>query len=270
MFADKSHPIRCSKLANIAKCSARIYMIHLIDNEDDEGGESAQTGSLTHAGVAAFHKTKGNLSMRKGAAWDAIAKAAKEFPLADKDEVRLFITPYMDDPRNINAVMLAVEHEVEFTLDPHELDPTGEKIYIEGTLDQIRKWPHIRYPVVDDLKTGKKTGWEMIHDYALQLAAYAYAARQCGFPDVGPGHIIRNYGYRVRGAEMPAPSGVFWAMPYKWDDIPSLLDTVKLGVALIRMGYYHFNPGPHCTYCEFGGLTGCKDQERKLIKLGRL
>lgn len=271
MFAGKQNPIRCSKLAHIAKCSARIYMLMLTGDEDDEGGPAAQTGSLTHAGVAAFHDNKSRLlSVRKGAAWEAIANAAPKFPLAEQDEVRLFITPYMDDPRNINAVILAVEQKVEFTLPPHDLDPTGELIYVEGTLDQIRKWPNRPKPCIDDLKTGKKTGWEMIHDYATQIAAYTHAARQCGFPDVEPGHVIRNYAYRVRGAAKPSPDGVFWAMPFKWNDVSDLLETVRLGVALIRMGIYNFNPGPHCTFCEFGGLTGCKDKQRKLIQLGKL
>lgn len=245
-------------------------MIHLAEVEDDEGGVAAQTGSVTHAGIAAYHQEKGRLAIRKEAAWNAIAQAAAQFPLADKDEVRLFITPYMDDPRNYNAEMLAVEMPVEFTLPPHPLDPTGTDIYVQGTLDQIRKMPGFRNPLVCDYKSGKKTGWEMLHDYATQIAAYTHGARQMGFPTVEPGYIIRGYGYRVRGAAHPSPDGVFWASPFKLVDVPDILETVQLGVALIRLGYYNFNPGPHCTFCEFGGLTGCRETQQKLIKLGKL
>lgn len=236
-------------------------MLSLMADTDDEGGTPAQTGSLTHAGVAAFHKEKGGLEIRKKAAWDAIAKFKSGFPLADLDETRLFITPYMDDPRNIHALFAkwsdgedAVEKGVEFTLPAHRMDPTGAPIYVQGTFDQIRMVNGV--PRVYDLKTGKKTGWEMIHDYAVQLAAYTYGARQV-FPDAEPGYIIRNYGYRVRGANLPAPDGIFWSMPFKWNAIDILLDKVRLEVALIRIGEINFNPGPHCTYCEFEGLTGC-------------
>lgn len=274
MYAGKDNPIRCSKLAALAKCSARVYMLlQMADDSDDEGGPSAQTGSLTHAGVAVFHQTQGELKKRKDAAWKAIALAAGKFPQAEEQEVRLFITPYMDDPRNIDAQFYqvdgkpAVELKVDFTLPPHELDPTGELIYVEGTADQVRLDNNI--PKIDDLKTGKKTGWEMVHDYATQIAAYTYGMRQkYKIPNLQPGRIIRNYGYRVRGATAltKSPDGVFWAMPFKWDDVETILETVRFQVAMMRMGHYFFNPGPHCTYCEFGGLAMCQEQHRKLVK----
>ncbi len=276
MFADKDNPIRCSKLSAISRCTARIYMLELMTDIDDEGGTAAQTGSLTHAGVAAFHATKGTLKNRTDAAWQAIAKTASKFPQAEADEVRLFITPYMADPRNINAEFPVIDGKpgievpVEFELPPHPTDSTQATIYVQGTFDQIRRVNGELY--LYDLKTGKKTGWEMIHDYAVQLAAYAYGAKQKKYPTVLPAaYVIRNYAYRVRGASMPAPDGVFWAMPYRsWDVIDLILENVRLGVALIRNGEVNFNPGPHCTFCEFGGLTGCIPQWNKLIELGKI
>lgn len=247
-------------------------MLELLENEDKEGGGSAQTGTLTHAGVAAFHKEKGGLDIRTKAAWDAIAKTKGMFPLADLDETRLFITPYMNDPRNIHAQFAkwndgedAVEKQVDFVLPCHHMDTTGIPIYIQGTFDQIRLINGV--PRVYDLKTGKRTGWEMIHDYAVQLAAYTYGAKTV-FPNVEPGYIIRAYGYRARGAVLPNPDGVFWSLPFKWNAIELLLDRVKLEVALIRQGEISFNPGPHCTYCEFEGLTGCLPRFNQLIQLG--
>lgn len=243
--------------------------MEIIGNEDDEGGAPAQTGSLTHEGVAAFHKTKGTLEIRKTAAWQAIANAAGKFPLAEENEVRLFITPYMADPRNQKAELLEVEHKIEFELDPSPIDPTGERIYVEGTLDQIRLTNGI--PKVWDLKTGKRTGWEMLHDYAIQLAGYVTGATRL-YPNVEPGGIIRNYGYRVRGAttDTLSPDGVFFAAPFTKVDIPNILEEVQLKVALIRMGIYTFGTGIHCTYCEFGGLLGCQDNYKKLVQLGKL
>lgn len=275
VFGDKDNPLRCSKLAALAKCSARVYMLLQMASTDDdeEGGPAAQTGSLTHAGVAAFHQAQGELKARKDAAWKAIALTAGKFPQAEEQEVRLFITPYMDDPRNINATFWqingkpAVELKVEFNLPPHELDPTGEDIYVEGTADQVRVENGI--PRVDDLKTGKKTGWEMVHDYATQIAAYTFGMRQkYKIPNLQPGRIIRNYGYRVRGATSltKSPDGVFWAVPFKWDDVECILETVRFQVAMMRTGHYFFNPGPHCTYCEFGGLATCQEHHRKFLR----
>lgn len=81
IFADRNNPVRCSKLAAIVKCSVRVFMLGIYNNEDDEGPESAQTGSLTHAGIAEFHRQKGSLVIRKGAALDAIKHAAPTFPV---------------------------------------------------------------------------------------------------------------------------------------------------------------------------------------------
>lgn len=272
MFASKDKPLRCSKLAAIAKCSIRVYMLELLEYED-EGKESAQTGSLVHAGVQAFHLTKGGLKLREKAAWDAIAATRSKFPLADETEVRLFITPYMSDMRNITAefymlpdpqykgkatppMVPAIEYPVSFQLPPHPFDKTGENIWIEGHLDQIRLTPQ-RIVNVDDLKTGKVSGWQMIHDYAVQIAAYTYGARELGIKDAQPGRIIRAMGYRTKTKTGSSPDGVFWSMPYTWKHVSTLLENIRLHVALVRNEDIQFNPGPHCTYCEFGGLSNC-------------
>lgn len=268
--ADK--PLRCSKLASILKCSMRVYlMLELSQYEDGEGGEAAQTGSLTHAGVAEFHRFGGTILQRKKAAWDAIAAHAADFPLANPDEVRLFITPYMEDPRNQNAKMWwhedlpMIEQPVDFTLPPHELDESGELIHVQGTFDQIRDVQGV--PMIHDLKTGKKTGWEMIHDHAIQIAAYCYGARQKGIQGCQPGPIIRAYGYRTRdNAGIAAPDGVFFTCPIRWQDVEVILEAVRFHVALLRNGHAQFGPGPHCTFCEFGGLPGCLQQFKDLMK----
>lgn len=266
LFAGPENPIRCSKLAAICKCSARLYMLNISD-EDELGGPPAQTGSLTHEGVAEFHRQQGkSLDFRKGAAWEAIQKAAEKFPLADADEVRLLLTPYMNDPRNINANCLKVEWEIDFTLPPHELDDYRTPIYVTGHIDQVRMGAN-NLPRVDDYKTGKKTGWEMIHDYAIQLAAYTYGAREKGFPLAEPGYIIRGMGYRTRTVLSTSPDGVFFAAPFGSESLTSILESVRLHVAIVRKGYVTLGPGPHCTYCEHGGLTNCAPKLNSLIQL---
>lgn len=233
-------------------------MLGWMDDHEDEGGKPAQTGSAVHVGVAEFHRLQGQtLAIRKKGAWDAINATMHKFPLADPTEVRLFLTPYMDDPRNINVECYAIEQEVEFTLDPHPEDKTQELIYVNGTLDQLRISNDRRTAEVWDLKTGRKTGWELLHDHAIQLAAYTLGARQRFGTEVVPGGIIRNYGYRARSADSASPDDVFWPALFQVDDIPLILEPVQLAVANIRNGNAVFGTGPHCTYCEFGGLQGC-------------
>lgn len=280
MLGDKSDPFRCSKLAALVKCSMRVYLLSIVEAADNAAREAAETGSLTHAGVAAFHTTHGDLKIREKAAWDAIAAARSKFPQADVNEVRLNITPYMADPRNITAKLLAVEFPLDFTLPPHSLDPTKKPIYVQGTLDQLRfvngqaeLW---------DLKTGRKTGWEYIHDHAIQLCAYCYGVRDVAaqiaagkresFPDwekwqtCQPGKLILTMGYRRRGIDSPSPDGVYWPIPVKWQGVADILENVRLHVALYRMGEIQYGPGPHCTYCEFGGLPGCQKEYQTLHK----
>lgn len=271
MIASKDNPIRCSRLSSIPRCSGRIWMLEYLDSEDSPGGEAAQTGSLVHAGVAEFHKTEGRLDARQKAAWDAIAANRAIFPLADETEVRLFLTPYINDPRNISAVMarmpdgsLAVEKQVEFTLNPHALDPTQSLIYINGTFDQVRLSP-MGTPLVHDLKCGKPSAYQMIHDYAVQIAAYTYGAKTF-WPNVQPGKIIRAYGYRMREAVLPSPDGVLISMPFTNKDLDIILDSVRLHVALLRMGDVQLQPGPHCTFCEHDGLSNCVPRLRAILE----
>lgn len=276
-FGDATNPLRCSRLASIGKCPLRVFILEFLDSEDDEGGPAAQSGSLTHAGVAAFHQTPGKVDARVAAAWNAVAAMRGKFPLAEPDEVRLFLTPYMADPRNINAKFAvipkgfpragepAVEYPIEFKLEPHALDPIKAPIHVQGTLDQIRIDAN-GFHEVHDLKTGKPTAWSMIHDYAIQQAAYTHGAMAI-FPHAkwrGP-KIIRNYAYRERGADLPSPSGALLGMGFNTEAIADLLDGVRLEVALIRMGEIKVSPGSHCSYCELGGLVGCLPRIRAIM-----
>lgn len=277
MLGDKDQPFRCSKLAELVKCSMKVHLREALEI-NDEGGAAAQNGSLTHEGVAAFHIAHGTTEERKKAAWDAIASAQAKFPLSELNEVRLFITPYMNDPRNIHAKFYqypltenekelwktngrtdtySIERQVDFTLPPHPLDSTGKLIYVQGTYDQVRNEGE---PVKNDLKTGKKTGWEMIHDYAVQMSAYVYGCRTTipMFSNLIRSKIIRNHGYRTRENKGESPDGVFWAMPFnRFEQVEMILENIRLHVALWRNGEVQFGPGPHCTYCEFQGLPGC-------------
>lgn len=235
---------------------------------EDEGGAAAQTGSLTHKGVEAFHSTKGIQSAKVEAAMEAMRRFLPEFPLAEFDEAKLFLQPYCADPRNQTAEIMAIERRIDFQLQPHGIDSTGQPIYIQGTLDQIRK--EDGRTLICDLKTGMPSGYQMVHDYAYQIAGYTVGARQNGFPNAEPGYLIRARRYRERTATLPSPDGVYWHMPFTFADCEMLLDAVRLNVALIRMGIVNFGTGPHCCYCVHGGLSGCllKGKEKLGISVG--
>jgi hypothetical protein len=283
-IATKERPLRCSRLHILVKCSMQTFLT--IDDEQDVAGPAAHTGSVVHAGVAAFHKHfDEKLDLRKENAWSAIAAAMQEFPQADETEVRLYITPYMKDPRNIHAIIPkwidgepAIEKKLDFTLPPHELDPTEAQIHIQGTFDQIRMINGV--PYLHDVKTGKQTIWEMIHDHALQVCAYTFGIHQVSkqtnkinkyenfsFDSIKPGKLIRMMGYRAKTVTLfnDSPDGVMIDLPYyKWKHVEWLLDNVRLHVALYRRGYINFGPGYWCTYCPKGGLTGCLDSFEQL------
>ena len=283
-FATKDKPIRASYLSWVARCSMKP-VLDMVDDADTTGA-AAQIGSVVHAGIAAFHLTPGEQAARVAAAFEAARGALQQYPLADENECRLFLTPYCADPRNAAAIFArvpagytggghpdagrikagqpAIELPVRFQLKPHRLDPTGEAIWVDGTLDQLRM--DGGKPTVCDAKTGQPTGLQMLHDYAYQIAAYTLGARQCGWPDTEPGEIIRLRRYRERNAALPNPSGVHWSMPFTAADCEMLLDTVRLNVALIRSGNVTFGAGVQCTYCPHRGLDGCIPKAKQ--KLG--
>lgn len=259
LFATAQHPLRPSSLSWLIACPVQS-VLQMLEYEDSSGA-AAQTGSLVHAAIAAFH-LEPVAANRIGAAVDALRLHAGKFPLADANEARLYLEPYLCDPRNAHATFAvapdgrpAVECRVELRLPPHAFDPTGQPVFIRGTLDQIRV--EDGRVLVDDIKTGQTAGYAMLHSYAYQQAAYALAARQSGFPTAEPGRIIRVYGYRVRGARLPSPDGVFWSQPFDVTGATQLLDRVRLHVALIRRGEVDFGAGSHCSYCPLKGLDSC-------------
>lgn len=245
-------PLRASQLDKLVRCP--LYGLTVLSPDVDTSGPAADTGSIVHAAVAAFHREK-ELSRKGSAAVAEIQRAALQFPLGDTHEAGLYLTPYITDPRNAAAEVIAIELPVQLTLPPHRLDPTGQPVVIHGTIDQIRR-DHGR-TLICDLKTGRRTGWEMIHDHSLQIAAYTLAARACGYPDAEPGYLIRAYRYRERTATGISPEGVYWSLPFTAEDCRILLDRVVLELAHLRAGELNLGPGAHCTNCPLGGLASC-------------
>lgn len=258
LFGTEAHPLRPSQLDQLNRCVLRGALLFMGEIRD-ESGPAADTGSLVHAGVAAFH-----LSDEVQAGLDAMSSALPKFPLADLDDATRSYGFYARDPRNKGAKVVKLECPVRAVLPCHPSDKSGRPVVVAGTLDQVResrgRWS------VWDLKTGKESGWDYIHEHALQQSAYCIAATQTFGREVHPGGLICSYGYRRRNAEEPEsePSGVFFAIPWTLEECYMVIEGALERVARIREGALVPGPGKHCGFCPARGLSGC------LEKLSRL
>lgn len=249
-FATANYPIRASSLPMLLRCPLRQALLHLGDM-GDSSGQAADTGNLAHRAIEHWHKNKNT-----EAALDFMKSCADEFPLGELGEAQRYVIPYTEDPRNQEAEIFACETPVAFKIEQALDDPFGP-VYIRGTLDQVRRDTDGKLRLWD-LKTGPKySGWELLHVYAAQQAAYVLAACETFNTPIYPGGIIRGYGYRVRGADLPAPDGVFWYHAWDLADCHVILRDVVHRVRDIRLGLVNPVPGEQCNYCPAGGLQGC-------------
>lgn len=246
LLGTQAKPLRPSSLDAIAKCPMRVALDLL--TEERVSGVAADTGTVTHAGIAAWHLGLDPL--------DAMNAAASRASLADRSEVERFFSLYCEDPRNAPHAVERVECAVQ-----GEIAPT---IFAAGTLDQLRR-DESGVLRVWDVKSGKPEGWEMLHVHAMQLSAYAMLASQTLGEPVHPGGIIRLWGYRKRGAELPSPAGVFFHATWGLEDCPEILQRAVDAVHAIRRGEITFGPGPDCNYCRHGGLQSCLPRARELF-----
>jgi hypothetical protein len=227
-------------------------MLHL-SALNNTGGKAADTGSAVHRAVEAWHRNGQNYE----GALDVMAASKGDYPLADLNDARLHFRPYTEDPRNINAEIVAIEQKVQFTITPSVDDPTQAPIVIQGTLDQIRRVGGALS--LYDVKTGERIdGWTMMHAYALQIAGYCIGATGLFGEPVHPGAIIRTRGYRVRGVKAHTePAGVFFEYAWGLPQCELLMDAVRNVVSAVRSGRVWPGPGDHCSYCPAKGLDNC-------------
>lgn len=230
MIGDSEHPIRASSIPMLMRCPKRATL----GNTDSK---AADTGSAVHAAIDAWHRTYS----AKEAIKDMKSKSAK-FPLADLHDAELSCRPYFEDPRNGEGSVQETEKQVQVTIEGWGDDPP---IFVTGTLDQIRDGQ------VWDVKHSDKGGFELIHTYAYQLAAYAHAAGR------GVGGIITPKGYRKRTAVLPSPDGVFWPTCWQEEHVRHLLDNFRKMVFRVRRGEVPALPGEHCNSCPAGSFLEC-------------
>jgi hypothetical protein len=256
-FASKDKPLRASSLPELVRCGWRAVLLAEAWIEDNSG-KAADTGSALHRGAAEWHLKGKDVNSAVKALRDSIA----EFPLADLDDAEKQFRAYASDPRNFTAIVPFVEKKIEIALAPAPNDPTGEMIYVNGTLDQIREaefqsdlWE------VWDLKSSARDIGSILHAYTFQLALYTLAAVPLVPPGkrLRPGGFIRTRTYLKRGVDpTTSPLGVFISVPWGLDHCDRLLDAVRNQVALIRgAGRIHLGPGEHCNYCPAKGIDTC-------------
>jgi PD-(D/E)XK nuclease superfamily protein len=256
-FGSAAWPLRASALPYLVKCPWRATMFYL-DMLQDQSGKAAQTGSLVHVGVESLHRGKGVDEAAK-----AMAARLTDFPDGDIFEAERHLRDYAADPRNQEAEITHAELPVVLNLSPADDDPTKQAIVVRGTIDQVRRVGSKLK--VFDVKTGQPGGWDMLNDYAFQLAAYALAATEKLGEDVEPGAVIRTRGYQRRGVKASdGPDGVFFWVPYGLAECRLLLDAVRVVVSKIRSGEPWVGPGPHCAWCPAGGLENCLPDFRRL------
>jgi hypothetical protein len=263
LFGSVHAPLRCSSLDGLNRCPMKHVLAYL-EGDEDLTGEAAETGSVAHAAIAAYHRARGHQEgVEAGLA--AIRDCLGRFPRADPEDAARHFADYVADPRHPAAEVVAVERPVRLVLPPAEGDPTGREVVIEGTLDQVRR--HDGRLLVCDVKTGATPGWQMVHDYLFQVVAYAAAATaELGEP-VEPGYLIRTRGYRKKGVRpADAPEGVLWHFGLAPDQCRVYLDQVRELVAQVRAGAVRFGPGLHCAYCPLQGIWNCTARAEKYYR----
>jgi RecB family exonuclease len=249
LFASERFPLRASRLYWFM-CQMRHALEHLGHFGPDAGGVAAQTGSLTHAGIQAWHDRGRDTEE----ALRAMRAAAPRFPAAEPPEAQRNLLLYAKDPRNQAAKVVATEQPVTLRLP----DPGGD-VVVRGTLDQIREDDDGVWRVYD-VKTGggQKSAEDMLYEAALQVCAYAVAATAHFARPVEPGCIIWTCGYRRRGVEpAAAPGGVFLPFNLSLPQAEALVHGVRQLAAAVRRGAPAFGPGSWCNFCPARGLRNC-------------
>lgn len=248
-FATDAFPLRPSSTGKLFACPMSVFMTWI--EQDGASNGAADTGSMVHAGAAAFHRTEGDLAFRKGAGEEALASSQSQFPLGDLAKAREIYGAYADDPKNQSADVVWVEQKVRLHLPPAPNDPTGQPVVFEGTLDQVRRFEGGLQ--VWDIKTGEgKDANESLAEYLLQQVVYTLAARETLDPTTVPGGLIYTPGYKQPRGRRFLPLGI------SVDQCTQLLAPLVHVVSLIRQGVPLFTPSAAaCKYCPVRPYTNC-------------
>lgn len=255
-FGTVKYPLRPSALQKIVECESSVALDpafwETVEDPEETGGEAAQTGNLVHSGAAEYHRRQGaSEKERTEAGLSALEAAREQFPLGDAKRATKIFQWYASDKANLEANVVKVEEKVLFQLPCAPFDPTGQPIYIKGTLDQIREDEDGRWTLWD-IKTGKNYyGEKALKHYELQQCAYLIAAEQTYQKEVHPGGLICTNGYEEK-------KHVFFHSWYERDAVESLLWPIAVHVAVVRMGRPLITSGDHCRWCVHKKPQNCR------------
>lgn len=252
-FGTAEFPLHPSGLRALIVCPWRIVMEFLAMPEgDDSSGPAADTGSAMHKAAAAFHRGKGVAD-----SVEVMRANVQEYPLANLAEAAQMFLSYAADERNSGFDVPICEERVDFSIAAAEDDPTGERIEVMATCDQVRHI-HGRYKAWD-IKTSKRDPSEVLAETWFQMAGYCIGASvalsaRLGKPIVvEPGGIITPRRYHSN----PSTSPVFWHHNFKFDWIEQLLRPVRHHVSQIRRGHIWHVPNADCKWCHQGNPDVC-------------
>lgn len=245
-FATADRPLRPSKLGKLLSCP----MSYLLSADAGDGNSYAQTGSMLHAGVAAYHKAQED---REAAGLAAMAASRSTFSAADPADATRMYDKYIQDNENASAEVVWCEERVRLILPPDDSDPTGQAVHIAGTLDQVRRYPDGSMKVWD-LKSSKLPAEEQLLDYVIQQSAYVLAARATLDPGINFGGLICSRNYFIARAKVHNA----FSLSVGVDSATLLIDAIRVVVANIRRGKTVFNPSVAiCKYCDLKPYPNC-------------
>ncbi len=249
-FGTDEMPLRPSKLGDMAKCPMSVVLRYC---DTDEGNPAAQTGSIVHDVIEAYHR-----GATQKEALARIKPLEQRFPLGDPDKARKWATAYFTDTENIGAKIEFLEQPVtcrlratgEIPLEPCE--PLPDDVVIRGTLDQVRRMPDGTL-LVWDVKTGtSKTADEAVSEYQRQQAAYVVGAIQSLNRTIRPGGLIFVAGYDKPRARRHLP------MRADLTHVVNLLRDVVVDTLNIRRGHRSYRPSEGaCKYCPYKLYPSC-------------
>jgi|HubBroStandDraft_2_1064218.scaffolds.fasta_scaffold81007_2 RecB family exonuclease len=238
-YATEEYPLHPSGMQALLVCSWRMASLHMLPVAD-EGGVAGDTGSAVHKAAAAFHGGKGVA--------DALAvmqACTSEYAKADLQDAAGLFLRYASDARNIGATVVLVEAPIAFSIAPAPEDRTQKAVSVIGTVDQVRQHPDGRLRVWD-IKTSKKDPAEVLNGTVYQMAAYCVGASAKLGKRVDPGGVIMPRRYTADASNSP----VFWAYPWTYDDLETIMEAVRHAVAAVRNGHLAHMPNDGCRWCH--------------------
>lgn len=227
----------------------------LSDGQDDGRDKSAaDTGSLVHSGIQAYHGKPGG----KKHAEAMMGLAAKVFRQGDLEEALSLFSKYVD--RHVadqRGTVLLSEEKIEVVLPPVSWDKTQENIVIHGTVDQVRELGRTGPLYVIDHKTSRYSGEDIVKNHMPQLSVYAL-----GIIRRYPNRKVQVFVTRIR--DLVRRNLPFWWPVVKLNTEEGclrVLETVRNRIATLRMASYEHTPGKHCEYCPLVNPLQCDTLE---------